>query len=253
MRCAPGGDASAFFRIQNFPFARRQSAEPEISNPHADQPERRMADYRRHFANLPVLAFNQLQTDPAIRNTLAKSDWRIARRQGRARHSVRAVWRNYGALRRAEDCVSYLRLRLQNPRAARQGLPALNQNPRFQFLQTFRRRDFFHLRPILPLMRVTRMQQLFVPRRFITQQQQSFGIRVEPADGINVFRKTEFRQRAIRRAIAGELRQHAEWFVECDEHSTGIFATESQRAQRKIVLPCSVSLCLCGRFSFLLP
>ena len=111
--------------------------------------------------------------------------------------------RNGGALpRRRYGREDYFRLRLQNPRAARQGFPALNRNAAFQFFQTFRRRNFFHLRPILALVRVARMQQAFVPLRFVAQQQQALGIRVEPANGINIFRETEFRQRAVGRPSA---------------------------------------------------
>ena len=51
--------------------------------------------------------------------------------------------------------------------------------------------NFFHLCPIFAFVRVARMQELFVPCGFIAQEQQAFGIRVEPADGINICRKTE--------------------------------------------------------------
>ena len=91
--------------------------------------------------------------------------------------------------------------------------------PVASFFKALRRRDFFHLRPILAFVRVARMQQFFVPFRFVAQEQQPFRIRVEPANGINIFRKTKFRERAVGRAVAGELRQHAERFVERDEHA----------------------------------
>ena len=58
------------------------------------------------------------------------------------------------------------------------------------------------------------MQQALVPFRFVTQQQQPLGIRVQPADGINVLGKIKFRQRATCRAIPGELGQHAVRFME---------------------------------------
>ena len=110
------------------------------------------------------------------------------------------------------------RLRLQQPRAARQRFPALDHHAALQFAQASARRDFFNLRPILAFVRVARVQQFFVPLRFVAQEQQPFGIRVQPADGINVFWKTKFRERAVGRAVAGELRQHAERFVKRDEH-----------------------------------
>ena len=91
---------------------------------------------------------------------------------------------------------------------------------------------------------MARMQQFFIPFGFVTQKQQALRIRVEPANGPDVFRKTKFRERAVGRAarlrraparqIAGELRQHAERFIECDEHNICILATESLRTQRKM-------------------
>ena len=186
-----------------------------------------MADGRRHFANLTVSAFNQLQTDPAIGNGFAETDGRIARRNlSRAGilPALRALWREqfFGLSELGgQDArpTFHLRLRFKQPRAARQSFPALNQNPLFQLLQTFRRRNSFDLRPILALMRVARMQQFFIPFCVIAQKQQTFGIRIEPANRPDIFRKIKFRQRAIFRAVAGELRQHAERFVECDEHN----------------------------------
>src|SRR5882724_12155026 len=57
-----------------FPFSLRQIAEPKISDSHANQSQRRMPNRRRHFANLPVFAFNQFQTDPAMGNGFAKTN-----------------------------------------------------------------------------------------------------------------------------------------------------------------------------------
>ena len=130
-----------FFSGQLFPFSCWQVREPEISDAHSDQSQSRMANRRRHSPHLTVFAFNQFQTNPAIGNAFAKTDWRNA-------------WRNF-------------RLRLQNPRAAWQRFTALNRNSSFQFLQIFRRWNFFDLRPILALMCASRVQQLFIPLRFI--------------------------------------------------------------------------------------
>ncbi len=67
-------------------------------------------------------------------------------------------------------------------------------------------------------MRVARMQEAFIPFRLVAQQQQTFRIRIKPADRINTFRKIKFRQRTISRAVAGELREDTERFVKGDEH-----------------------------------
>ena len=45
-------------------------------------------------------------------------------------------------------------------------------------------------------MSVLRVEQAFVQFRFVTQQQQPFTVRVEPADWIKARRKTELGQRA---------------------------------------------------------
>jgi hypothetical protein len=171
-----------------------------------------MSNRSRHFANLPIFTFNQFQTNPAIWHAFAETNWRDARRN--------------------------FRLWFQNPRATRQRFAVLNQNSLFQLPQTFRRRNLFDLRPILARVRVARMQQTFVPRRFIAQKQQTFGIYIEPSNRINIFWKIKFRQRAIFRAVARELRKHAKRFVKSEEHCAGKFATESPRTQRKFFALC---------------
>jgi hypothetical protein len=195
-----------FFRRQNPPLACRQIAKPKISYSHAHQPQSRMADGCRHAPHLTIFAFNQFQPNPAIRHAFAEADGWIARR-------------NYW-------------LRFQNPCAAGQGFPALNRNAAFQFLQTFRRGNVFNLCPILALVCVARMQQAFVPCRFIAQEQQTFGIGIEPANGINIFRKIKFRQRAVGRVVISELRKHAERFVERNKHDR-FLTSKLRRTQRK--------------------
>ncbi len=85
LRCRMQMSGSSFhqfaFRTRQLPpLTGRQFRQPEMPNPHAQQTQCRMADGRRHFTNLTVLALDQFQTDPAIRNALAKTDGRIARR-----------------------------------------------------------------------------------------------------------------------------------------------------------------------------
>ena len=41
---------------------------------------------------------------------------------------------------------------------------------------------------------------------------------IEPADGINIFRESKLRKCPLSRMLDGELREHAERFVERDEH-----------------------------------
>ena len=63
------------------------------------------------------------------------------------------------------------------------------------------------------------MQQALVPFRLVAQQQETLGICVQPADGIDVFGKAKLRQRAVGRAVRRELRDDAIGFVEGNEHS----------------------------------
>ena len=84
-------------------------------------------------------------------------------------------------------------------------------------------------------MRVARMQQAFVPFRFVAKQQQALRIRVKPANRINIFRKTKFRQRTVWRAVASELRQDAERFVKGDEHDAARFSHRAAATGRKFL------------------
>jgi len=65
-------------------------------------------------------------------------------------------------------------------------------------------------------MPVLRVEQEFVQFRFITEQEQTFAVGVEPANRINARRKTELRQRAEIRSVARELRNDTIGLVEGD-------------------------------------
>jgi phosphoglycolate phosphatase len=67
-------------------------------------------------------------------------------------------------------------------------------------------------------MRLLRVKQFLIQLRFVTEQQESLRIRVEPANRVYIFRKSKFRQRAVRRTIRRELRNHSVGFIERDEH-----------------------------------
>lgn len=83
-----------------------------------------------------------------------------------------------------------------------------------QLLQCCRRWNEFDLRPVFAFVRVARMKQALIQASLITQQQQTFRIRIEPANRIDVLRKTKFRERAMRGAVRRELRENAMRFVE---------------------------------------
>jgi hypothetical protein len=63
---------------------------------------------------------------------------------------------------------------------------------------------------------MSRMQEPLVQFRFVTQQKQSFRVRIQSSDGINFFRKAEIRQRPLTGVFTRELRNYAEWFVKGD-------------------------------------
>jgi len=165
-----------------------------------------MSNCRGHFADLPVFAFDQLKRDPAIGNTLAKTNGRVARRY-HCRPSEH-LWKEIG--------IGKDGLRLNQPGPARQGFTTLDHDAVFKSLQFFWRRNPFNLNPILTLMSAAGMQEFLVQVRFIAQQEQPFGIGIEAADGPDIFRKTELCKGAVFRAVTGKLRQHTERLVKCE-------------------------------------
>src|SRR5437867_1292323 len=185
-------DRFAFPTAQFLPFSRRQIAQFQTADLHTNQAQRWMADRGGHAPHLAVLAFDQFQTDPAIRNALPKTDRRIARRQ--------------------------FRPGFQQPRAARQGPPPENHHASFQLPQRLGVRDPLYLSPINPPMSVARVQQPFIELRLIAQQQQSFALSVQPSNGVNAGRKTEFRQRASPGTVRRKLRDDPVRLVKGDEH-----------------------------------
>lgn len=165
-----------------------------------------MPDGSRHFADLPIFAFDQLKRDPTIGNALAKTNRRITRRNhGRACGHVRTV-----------IGISGHGLGLNHPGPAWQGLTALDNDAMFKSLQFFRRRNPFNLDPILALMCAAGMQEFLIQVRFIAQEEQPFRIGIEPADGPDIFRKSELCKSAVFGAVTGKLRQHAERLVKCE-------------------------------------
>src|SRR5438552_12089977 len=149
-----------------------------------------MADGSSHAAHLPVSPFDQFQSNPTVLNIFAKPNWGIARRQ--------------------------FRLWLQQPGATRQSLSPLNQHPFRQFPQRLGGWDSLNLRPVTATMTVRRVEQAFVQFRFVTTQQQSFAVAVEPRDRLSTRRKTELRQCAEIRSVGCKLRYDAVRLVEGD-------------------------------------
>jgi hypothetical protein len=162
--------------------------EPEKSDPHPDEAQSGVSDGGGHATDLAVFAFSESEGDPASRNRLSEPDGRFARRE--------------------------IRLRLEEPRAARPDAASLNHQVLFELPQCGRFRNAFDLDPILAFVSAGGMQEAMVQIRFIAQKQKTLRIRIQPSDRVNPFWKTKLRQRAVARSISGELRKHPVRFVE---------------------------------------
>ena len=95
---------------------------------------------------------------------------------------------------------------------------ALDDDTALQLRKGFWGWNALDLHPIRPPMSTRRMQESLVQFRFIAQQQQPLGIGVEPANRVHVGRETELGEGAVRRAVRGELGQHAVGFVKRNQH-----------------------------------
>ena len=96
---------------------------------------------------------------------------------------------------------------------------AMDFNTPFQGSQFFGFRHALDLDPVFPLMRLSRMEQALVQARLVAEKQQSFGVGVKPAYGINRRRKAKITQRPIRRTVWSELGEDTIGFVKCQEHA----------------------------------
>ncbi len=67
-------------------------------------------------------------------------------------------------------------------------------------------------------MAVFRIQQLAVQARFIAEKKQTFRIRIQSSQGVNLFWKTEFREGAVRGAVGGELGKNPVGLVKGQQH-----------------------------------
>src|SRR5688572_23961320 len=102
-----------------------------------------MADGGSHAADLPVLALDELQLDPACRDIFAETNRGIPRRD---------FW-----------------LWIDNRCEARQSFTVLHDRSCLEFSECSRIRNSFHFRPIDPLMAVAWMEKALVEFRFIAE------------------------------------------------------------------------------------
>jgi hypothetical protein len=95
----------------------------------------------------------------------------------------------------------------------------LDHHTSCELIQSIRSWDAFDLHPILALVGVSWFEEARVPFWFIAQEQQTFRVRIEAADGVNILWKPKPGQRTIRRTIRRELREHAVRFVKGNQHA----------------------------------
>ena len=83
-------------------------------------------------------------------------------------------------------------------------------------------REALDLGPVFPGMSVLRVEQAGIEAGLVAEQEQAFGVGVEPAKRIDARRQPEVRESAPARAGFGrELREHAIGFMEGEEQAGG--------------------------------
>jgi hypothetical protein len=150
----------------------------KLADRDSDQAESGEADRRGHAADLAVFPFDQTQFYPACGDRKPESDWWIALGIARVFHKSRL---------------------------ARRGLHPLNENALSQFLKRRFGRGAFDLDVIGPFMSVIRLEEALGPSFFVAQEKEPLTVGIEPADGVNIFGESKFRERPVMRRFFREL------------------------------------------------
>lgn len=186
-------------RAQFAPGSGREGTEGETADAHAQQAQSGMADGGGHASDLAVASFGELEAQPAGGDGLAKANGRDARGNGR--------WR------------------FEGPGAAGQRLSALDDEALFEPPERIGGGKAFDLGPVFALVGIARMEQSLVERGFIAEQQEPFGIGIEPADGIDGLGEAESSERPVGRAIGGKPGEDAVRFIKGDEQEAKVLST----------------------------
>jgi len=200
-----GGDEAGFLGRKDAPLAGWKIAEEVAADTNAEEAEGGEADGGSHPAHLAVFAFDQFEGNPAVGDAFALADGWNSRWNGR--------------------------LRFKQPGAAGKGFAALNENSASELRKGLRGGEVFDLGPVFPFVGVARLEETGVPVGFIAQEQETFRVGVETANGVNPGGKVKFRERAVRRTVRGELGEDTVGFMEGDEHRRRQFAGRAGRSQ----------------------
>lgn len=138
-------DPGTFAGAEFAPASGRETTEIEFSDSHTNESQRGMPDRGGHFPDLMVFAFDKRQGDPAILHVFPKTDWRIA---------LRHEW-----------------LRSKHPCAARKGFRFSNRDSPLHLREGFWRGDALDLRPVGARVGVYGIEQAFVQKRLIAEEQ----------------------------------------------------------------------------------
>ncbi len=138
-----------------------------------------MPDRGRHPPDLAVPAFDEFEDDPPVGDGLPESDGRVAG---------------------GDD-----RLGIGQPGTAREGPVALNHDTSRKRFELFGAGDSLDLNPIPSGMSLSGFEESGGPAGFVAQEQKPLGIRVEPPDRVDPWRRTAGRQGAVARSVRSEL------------------------------------------------
>ena len=124
-----------------------------------------MSDSGGHFTNLMVFAFDEFESDPAIRDCFADADGRGAGGE---------IW-----------------LGGDQPAPAGKGALASDNEAAFEPRKGVRSGDVFDLRPVFAFVAASGVEESGVEGGLVAEEEEAFGIGVETADGVDVFWEAE--------------------------------------------------------------
>jgi hypothetical protein len=206
-----GKNLIAFRGIDGAPVARGEVTEAEGSDADSQEPQGGVPDGSRHFADLMVFAFGEFERDPAIGNGFSDANRRVARRERR--------------------------LGLEKTGAAGERLLAAKKNAALELGEGFRGRDAFDLGPVFAQMAVGRVEKLLIEGGLVAEQEESFAVSIEAADGVDLLGKSKIGEGGpLGVGLRCELGKDAVGFVKGKKHPSvsgwveiGALAGEAQK------------------------